>query len=172
MAGMLEVLVTPTQNARTTLELLPNGAQVVPLDLGFSLIPLTSDLKTALRVDESLHLGFDQLSRPLANIGRVASERFPVAYCHLEFHGGLGFHAAVVWRSGAVEFGPLFTANARTEQLTPAYLLIDGQEQMREMAINAALRHMGAETGDHVDEFEAVGLDRHRWTEDWLPPTA
>jgi hypothetical protein len=34
-----------------------------------------------------------------------------------------------------------------------------------------ALRRLGAVKGEHFDEFEAVGLGRHRGTGDWLPPT-
>ena len=40
--------------------------------------------------------------------------------------------------------------------------------------IDAVLARLGIERAGHRDEFEAVGLDRHRGTEDWLlghPPS-
>jgi hypothetical protein len=38
-----------------------------------------------------------------------------------------------------------------------------------DMAINAGLRALGIQTaaGRH-DEFATIGLDKHRWTSDWL----
>ena len=35
-------------------------------------------------------------------------------------------------------------------------------------AINVALKFLGAEAGESFDEFEAVGLGRHRNTDDWV----
>ncbi|MEU9688409.1 hypothetical protein [Amycolatopsis japonica] len=34
--------------------------------------------------------------------------------------------------------------------------------------ISQVLRRLGALKGDHFDEFDAMGLGRHRDTDDWL----
>ena len=36
--------------------------------------------------------------------------------------------------------------------------------------ISRALRRLGVVKGEHFDEFDAVGLGRHRETVSWLPP--
>jgi hypothetical protein len=36
-----------------------------------------------------------------------------------------------------------------------------------DMAINAGLRALGIQTAGLHDEFAAIGLDKHRWTNDW-----
>ncbi|MGB6458117.1 MAG: hypothetical protein WBH47_26895, partial [Streptosporangiaceae bacterium] len=37
-----------------------------------------------------------------------------------------------------------------------------------DMAINAALRAVGIHAAWPADEFATVGLDRHRWTSEWV----
>lgn len=65
----------------------------------------------------------------------------PYAIIETEYFGGVGEQAAAVYRAGrelmppsVAEFGP----------------------------INAALRLLGIVQGEHADEFNAVGLQRHR----------
>jgi hypothetical protein len=71
----------------------------------------------------------------------------PVAYVEAEFHGGQGGQCALVWARGGVVLGPLLGP------IGP---------------INQALRTLGVRPGRDDDEFAAVGLGRHRFTEDWL----
>ncbi len=85
----------------------------------------------------------------------------PVAYVHLEFHGGAGFHAAVVWQDGAIAWGPVFTVTAGGEA-EDHYEVAPG-----DMAVNRCLRRLGVDRGGDVDEFAAAGLARHAWTDDW-----
>ena len=64
-----------------------------------------------------------------------------------DYFGGAGEQAAVLWENGR-------------RQLTsgPKY-----------RAINTMLKRLGVTfTASAYDEFEAVGLDQHRDTDDWL----
>jgi hypothetical protein len=85
-------------------------------------------------------------------------------YLHQEYHGGSGFDAAVVWHDGKVDFGPMFTATHEGERIAGHYVLA---RERSESAINRSLRHMGVERGGAADEYAAVGLNLHRWTDEW-----
>lgn len=139
------------------------GAPLVPLapHTGLSLLPLTDEVVERIDAAGVPVPGFYELTAGLAEWARSLPADGPVAYVHLEFHGGAGFHAAVVWRAGAADWGPVFTATTAGEaedhyEVAPA-----------DMAINRCLRHLGVRPGDDVDEFTAAGLGRHRWTDDW-----
>ncbi|MCP3853108.1 MAG: hypothetical protein GY698_00025 [Actinomycetia bacterium] len=164
---MLEVFVA-TSGQLARVEGLPTEARVVDLGTGFSLIPITARLRAALGSDGQPQMGFLELTAQLVAMGEALSATGPVAYCHSEFHGGTGLQAAVVWDRGEISFGPLFTANHRAYCESEEYVLIEGRGRIRQMAVNSALRHLGARVGEYGDEFEAVGLTRHRWTEDWF----
>lgn len=75
----------------------------------------------------------------------------PLAYVEADYFGGVGTQFAVVWRAGAIVFGP-----AVQPERAPGSL------------ISQALRLLGASSGGHVDEFDAVGLGRYRDVDDWL----
>jgi len=69
-----------------------------------------------------------------------------VAYVETEFFAGDGTQACVTWDATPRASQPLVDAGA----------------------INAALRFLGVNVGDHHDEFDALGLGRHKTTEEWL----
>ncbi|MFF1615049.1 hypothetical protein ACFVYA_45435 [Amycolatopsis sp. NPDC058278] len=83
----------------------------------------------------------------------------PVAYVEADYFGGSGTQSAQVWAGGQVVLGPLRLA---VGEPIPA----EGSP------ISRALRRLGVVKGEHFDEFDAVGLGRHRETDDWLPPTS
>ncbi|MET7996487.1 hypothetical protein ABZU76_36935 [Amycolatopsis sp. NPDC005232] len=64
--------------------------------------------------------------------------------------------AAQVWESGAVVFGPIHVSE--DELVNPP----EGSPASQ------ALRHLGVDAGSHRDEFAAVDLGRHRFTEQWV----
>lgn len=80
----------------------------------------------------------------------------PVAYLEAETFGGTGTQAMVLWRDGEVWLGPV------TTRATAA------RESAEDGAVNQALRHLGVGRPGAIDEFDALGLGRHRHTEDWL----
>jgi len=80
-----------------------------------------------------------------------------VAYVEAEYFGGVGEQHAAIWDGGALVWGPM---SIGFRQSIPP----------QGAAISQALRRIGVicSDGSH-DEFDAVGLRRHRHHEDWLP---
>jgi hypothetical protein len=76
------------------------------------------------------------------------SARGPVAYVAAEYFGGVGVQAAAVWHRGELVLGPLTTVEDSPIPSRPP--------------ISQALHRLGASADDYIDEFEAVGLGRHR----------
>ena len=72
-----------------------------------------------------------------------------------EFFGGVGEQHAQIWDGGVVVFGPLHLNEG--ESMTPLG-----------SPISQVLRQLGVDKTTHFDEFDAVGLGRHRDTQDWL----
>jgi hypothetical protein len=101
--------------------------------------------------------GFWKIPAGFGSTLAACSANGPVAYVEAEFFGGTGTQSAQVWDAGNVVLGPLHLAEGEP---SPA----DGSP------ISQALQRLGAAKGNHVDEFDAVGLGRHRETQDWLPP--
>ncbi|GAA4935461.1 hypothetical protein [Actinoplanes utahensis] len=161
MAGKLEILLMRTADRDGV------GVPAVPLgaDGEWALVPLTDEIVAAILgdADETEAVdGFYDLTAGIAEWARQRSVHGDVAYAHVEFFAGTGFHAAVAWRAGAVAWGPVFTANA-TGEAEDHYEIVGRDD----MAVNALLRWLGVDRGDAFDEFAAVGLDRHRWTDGW-----
>ncbi|MFI0405819.1 hypothetical protein [Actinomadura sp. 3N508] len=126
-------------------------ARVISVGQGISLLPLTGAL-----LDEVVELDGDW--KVPADFGRVladCSATGPVAYVEAEYFGGTGSQAAQVWDAGEIVLGPLHVAEGERwpEAGSP---------------ISQALRRLGVDKGEHFDEFDAVGLGRHRDTGGWL----
>jgi len=167
VAGVLEAFVIKTADPQRSAAVVPAG-KTVQLSADYHLIPLTKAVKAALGGDSEPRLGFLALTPRMVSVAEELSRNGHVAYCHLEFHGGTGFQAAVVWVDGQIDCGPVFTANQPAERVSEAYQLVEGRDRIGDMAINVVLRDMGVTVGDSLDEFQALGLDQHRWTEDWI----
>ena len=121
------------------------SARVVPLVSGFALIPITEEL-----LDEIGASGdggrFYKFTPAIADWLRSISASSAAAYVEAEFFSGVGGQGATVWSHG--------------HQLLPP--------THEPEAINIALRHLGISRDTSHDEFDAVGLPRHRHTDDWL----
>lgn len=85
------------------------------------------------------------VSEAVATACSLASRRGPVAYVEAELFGGSGCQASIVWDKGEIIAGP----------------------SVGQHAINEALRLLGVRAAAGQDEFDALGLGRHRETEDW-----
>ncbi|MGW5395691.1 hypothetical protein [Streptomyces sp. NPDC003952] len=81
-----------------------------------------------------------------------------VAYVEAEYFGGVGEQRAAVRAGGALALGPLDepTRKLFARRIGP---------------ISRALRQLGVRGSRREDEFDAVGLSRHRDTSDWVPDT-
>jgi len=121
-------------------------AVIASLEQGFGFVPATDALDDELGAGDGPHGEFWRLTAGLARLGAELSRRGPVAYVETDYFGGSGDQAAMVWEDGEVLSGPSKT---------------------RMGAINHALLHLGVEKGGADDRFDALGLGRHRHTDDW-----
>ncbi len=130
------------------------------------LIPITDAVRArchpAAQDDEKV-AGFRKLTHGIVERGLALSRDWVVVYVHCEFWAGDGIHAAIAWHRGSAIFGPRFTRTPGESAEAP-YEIADRPD----MAINAALRAVGIHAAWPADEFATVGLDRHRWTSEWV----
>lgn len=99
-------------------------------------------------------LGFWRLSGGFEGLLAQWSATGPVAYVQAEYFGGTGEQRAAVWADGALALGPLDEpAKGTSRQVSP---------------ISRALRRLGARSSPDKDEFDAVGLYRHRHSDEWV----
>jgi hypothetical protein len=126
---------------------LSSGLAILPLrDTDLDSLPYGPFASNTERPDGLLSRHF--LSEELSNELRAVSRGGTLMYFQTDYFGGVGTQAAVVFRDGALVFGPASAERG---------------------PINAALRLLGVRvTPPAVDEFDTVGLGRHRDTEDWL----
>lgn len=127
------------------------GASVVYLEQGIGMIPISEELLSALEQDEapvvlSGDRGFEFLSESVSAWACRLSRGTTLAYLEAEFISGEGTESAIVWRDGTVVLGPLRGTGA----------------------VNRALRCLGVSVSPRSEEFEAVGLGKHRSPEEWL----
>lgn len=127
------------------------AARVVPLGHGLALLPNTRELSDEVGAGAAnggpTFEEFYNLSPRLAELAAAWSRGGSVAYFETDYWGGEGKQAAVLWEGGEVVCGP-----ARGT-LGP---------------INDVLRRLGVERRDGLDQFDAVGLGRHRRNDDWI----
>lgn len=143
------------QHAALTL----TDARCVPLDLGFSFLPVTDSL--VAESDNAPHDILHCLSSRLIQWAELASKESPIAYIETEYHGGMGSQSSIVWSAGQCVFGPTETVDGYRDGKMIETPLLDG-------AINQSVRHLGVDRGNVSDEFGALGLGWHRSNEDWL----
>lgn len=120
---------------------------LIELPQGYGMIPLTRDVRNGLKLSFCpLTDGDENLPVELISLCEAISRKAQAAYVEAEFFGGDGMQASIVF-NGDENSGSI---------------VID------EHAINEALVEIGVQRLDHSDEFVALGLDRHRDTEEWL----
>jgi hypothetical protein len=133
------------------------SAVVCPLVQGFSLLPITDALAKELVVHRSgtkatlakpMHGLSDGLHALAAEISRVS----PVAYIVTYYFGGQGGQDALAWDKGSLRFSP---ATQGYDQAWP------------NSPISQALRAIGVVAAEGEDEFDTVGLGKHRETHRW-----
>ena len=127
------------------------GAGVVHLEQGIGMIPISEELLNAIEQGETSlgateEPGFEFVSEVVLTWARRLSKGTTLAYIEAEFRSGEGTESAVVWRDGKVVLGPLQGTGA----------------------VNRALRTLGVSVPSRREEFEVVGLGKHRSPEAWL----
>jgi hypothetical protein len=124
-------------------------ARIVPLSPQIALVPLTDEVLEAARSGDSpARDGTFAAPLPprIETWARRQSQRSPVGYIVAEYFGGDGGQFSIVWSGGEIVLGPLRQSDA----------------------INQALRLLGIASADGLDEFDTIGLGRHRHTHEWV----
>ena len=137
------------------------NATLCPLAQGFSLLPITEALAEELTLREpevksSLTKPLPFLSDGLNALAVGISHETPVVYISTSYFGGHGKQDAVVWDNGSVRFSPIAKGYDRVWPNSP---------------ISQALRMIGVAANDREDEFDALGLGKHRKTYKWAEST-
>lgn len=123
------------------------GAVVAPLEQGAGFLPVTDALRDEVGDAQPAHEELRALTRGLAALGARLSKADSVIYVETDYAGGDGEERALVWHTGDVVMGP------SADRLN---------------AISEVLYWIDVERGAAYDEFEAVGLHRHRSNEAWI----
>lgn len=121
---------------------------------GLCLLPLTDERFS--RVTGGRHVfvcGSAEVPPMFAELMAECSAAGPLAFVEADFFGGEGAQIARVWWDGELAMGPL---------------TMEPGDEYDPSPISQALRTLGVERGGSFDEFDVVGLGRHRETEDWL----
>jgi hypothetical protein len=146
---------------------LPRQAAVVALSGGMNLIPVTSALLTEFAAgepddDDRVRHGWI-LKRRVCRLARDLSAGRRVLYIAGETFGGPGCQEGIGWSDGRQVYGPCGTCDSEWDR-EEGYDVVHRSDS----AINVGLRLMGVTAAGGLDEYAAVGLARHRFTDDWL----
>ena len=120
----------------------------VNLNGGICMIPMTDELFDEINEMKSSSgiSTFEFLTENIENKTiRVIGDN-EIAYVESEFFGGQGGHIGIIWRNGKRDF------------------LTESDKN----SMNKILKRLGVNRTLLKDEFENVGLDKNRHTEDWI----
>jgi hypothetical protein len=144
----------------------PHGLKTVSLSAGLTMLPLTDEvlehLGDADPNDDRIKPNWI-LRRRVATLAERMSADRKVLYVFGETWGGSGTQEAVGWCEGRPFYGPTGTCDLEADR-EPGYQVVPH----RNSAINDGLRAMGVQAAPGVDEYETIGLTRHRMTDDWI----
>jgi hypothetical protein len=136
---------------------------VAPLNQGFELILYDDYLERGLKL-ENTQISEDHrdlwISQPILTWVSRLSYQTPIAFIRADFFGGNGMQSAALWQNGNLVFKP-----PTNGVMMGAFY---GHLKSPEAPINSVLRRLGVKTAPSQDEFEAIGLERHRHNEDWF----
>jgi len=110
-----------------------------------------------------ISVGWLLLREPVIALARQISAGRRVLYIAGETFAGVGTQEAIGWQEGRLIYGPSGTCDFEAD-LDPGYRLVFRSDS----AINAGLRVLGVHTSPGKDEYETIGLTRHRYTEGWI----
>jgi len=149
----VKALIAEEQRLRYEMATFRN-AVICPLGQGFALVPITDSLTAELKLAAS---GVDadlvpEMALGLGSLALRISDGAAVAYISTEYFGGQGGQDAVAWSNGDVIFSP------KSEGYGDVW---------PNSAISRALRAIGVVADQGRDEFDTLGLGRHRETHRW-----
>ena len=144
----------------------PANAVAVRLVDGLAGIPVTDELLAALAVDpaddDRVRPGW-MLKQRVCTLARELSASRRVLYVASETFGSICCQEAVGWHDGQLVSGPSGTCACDRDR-EEGYRVVGRADS----AINAGLRMMGVRAAGGLDEYATAGLDRHRFTADFL----
>jgi hypothetical protein len=120
------------------------SARIVSLEQNIAIIPLTDELCEEIGVSSEIK-NFYKLSPEIEEWAQRISTSGFVVYIEAEFFGGDGGQSVIAWNFGLRVLEPIHGKNA----------------------INQVLKLLGVDQKNAHDEFDAVGLGKHRDTHDW-----
>lgn len=144
----------------------PGGLKTVPLPARLTMLPLTEEVLGhlgAVGPDVDRIKPDWMLRRRVAALAARMSADRRALYVFGETSGGPGTQEAVGWREGRLFYGPAGTCDLEADR-EPGYRVVPH----RDSAINAGLRAMGVQAAPGADEYETIGLTRHRMTDGWI----
>jgi hypothetical protein len=161
MASMIEAVIFDSHSRPTV----PQGVTMVQLTPELIMLPVTEELLDRLDQstvgDHRIPAGWS-LRQPVADLARALSAGRRALYIFSETFGGPGTAEAIAWADGQLLYGPAGTCDIEAD-LQPGYRLARGSDS----ALNAGLRAIGVHASEGQDEYETVGLTKHRMTADW-----
>jgi hypothetical protein len=126
------------------------GCRVVELAQGVFMIPFNKAMRGAAAARQ--HDPQADPEWPFGNIDSDCARRLvdlagpgKIAYVEAEFFGGVGDQSSIGWLNGRLCLGPIRALEA----------------------INEAARFLGVHASGGHDEFDTLGLGKHRDTERW-----
>jgi len=131
-------------------------AVVCPLAQSFSLLPITDafmeELAHYASKQSSITPPIEHMPEGLHPLAIDISLTSPVAYIRTAYFGGQGRQDAAAWDRGDLKFSPR----------TPGYW-----QPWPNTSISQALRAIGVVADAGLDEFDTLGLGKHRATDRW-----
>ena len=127
------------------------SARIIDLPQGLALLPAVPAVITEAGAGEKVS-GFYGLTSSMRHVLERASAHGPLVYVETEYFGPGGQAALLI-------------SEGRTQSLEST--LEDEECGDDPTPISTALREIGVARRDALDEFDAIGLGRHRSTEKW-----
>jgi len=143
MSYVLHALIGKSETLKANGSLF-QSARIVSLEQDIAIIPLTDKICEEVGVSSEIE-NFYKLSPEIEKWAQRISTAGFVAYIEAEFFGGDGSQSAIAWNAGSRVLEPIHEQNA----------------------INRVLKLLGVDRKNAHDEFDAVGLGKHRDTNDW-----
>ena len=120
----------------------------VKLEQGFAMMPVDAKLADVIEAasdSESID-DFVMLTAAFEKVLLGILNKAKFAYLESEFFGGRGGHQGILWEAGK-----------RTLKVSESY-----------SGANRILQELGVRRTSQLDEFDCMGLGRHRSVADWL----
>lgn len=164
MSYIVEAFIASREVMHFAVHSLP-GARLVLLPQWLSLVPNTNNLFE--REDLGPGSGVPSSLWQLAEFSpqayrwmKDASAKGPIGYIEVHFFGGIGKQVAFLMDKGQITLGPLITIRRNAQYR----MAVEGE---RYGAVNSILAQLGVERQGGKDEFDTIGLNRFRSTQEW-----